>query len=517
MRHIPIVAAGAAAKLRAVAADLYPLSGDPSRAPLRILQPGRNCWRVEQASRAAVLIDAADYFSRLEQALLAAGRLIVIIGWDFDAAIRLTRGHEPSQQLGAFLRSLVDRRPELEIRILVWNLSTLHAPSATLPILFGEAWHDHPRIKLRLDSKHPAYAAQHEKIIAVDESIAFVGGMDLTVDRWDTSEHFVDDARRKTPSGTPYGPIHDVQFLVEGDAAARVSECARDRWAEATGETVPAARRSDADLWPAGLQANLFDVPVGIARTRPRWKQQRTIDESAQLVRDAIARAERSVYIEAQYFTDFRLGDVIARRLKEPHGPEFVIIVTRTMHGFIEGLFMNGNRHRLVRRLRRADMHNRLRVYHPVVPAPEGECQVLIHAKVLIVDDDILRIGSANFNNRSTGLDLECDLGAEGINTQHREGVAAIRSRLLSEHLGTTPEAVAQACVNEGSMIRAIERLNVGQRRLVAFEVSDKGPIKPVLGTRFVDPPKPSRLLAMLWRRRRSQPKYSRGGGAQAR
>jgi phosphatidylserine/phosphatidylglycerophosphate/cardiolipin synthase-like enzyme len=516
MRHIPIAAEGAAAKLHEIAIEPDRLSGEPNRPPLRILQPGRNCWQVERASRAAVLVDAADYFGRLEQALLAAERSIVIIGWDFDSAIRLTRADDSGQQLGPFLRSLVDRRPELEIRILVWNLSTLHAPSATLPILLGEDWHDHPRIKLRLDWKHPAYAAQHEKIVAIEERIAFVGGMDLTVDRWDTSEHLSEDSRRRTPSGTAYGPIHDVQVLVEGDVAARVAECARDRWREATGESV-AARRSDADLWPAALQANLVDVPVGIARTRPRWKQQRTIDESAQLVRDAIARAKHSVYIEAQYFTDFRLGEVIARRLEEPHGPEFVIIVTRTMHGFIEGLFMNGNRHRLVRRLRRADLHRRLRVYHPVVPAPEGDCQVLIHSKVLVVDDEFLRIGSANFNNRSTGLDLECDLGAEAMNEAHRQGIAAIRNRLLSEHLGASPEAVAQACEKDGSIIRAIERLNVGQRHLVGFDVADKGSIKPVLGTRLVDPPKPSRLLALLWRRRRSHPRYSRGGEVRSR
>jgi hypothetical protein len=93
--------------------------GEP---PLRVLKPGRNCWKVASADRAAVLIDGQSYFGRLEQALLAARRSILILGWDFDASIKL-RGNadEHCPAVGDFLRSLVEGRPELSIRILVWN------------------------------------------------------------------------------------------------------------------------------------------------------------------------------------------------------------------------------------------------------------------------------------------------------------------------------------------------------------------------------------------------------------
>ncbi|HEY0275012.1 MAG TPA: phospholipase D-like domain-containing protein [Paenirhodobacter sp.] len=33
-----------------------------------------------------------------------------------------------------------------------------------------------------------------------------------------------------------------------------------------------------------------------------------------------------------------------------------------------------------------------------------------MHAKVMIVDDRVLRVGSSNFNNRSLRLDSECDV-----------------------------------------------------------------------------------------------------------
>ena len=500
MRHVSNFASGsnarATAALKEVLADRV-----EARKPA-VLQPGRNCWRVAQATRAAVLIDADAYFARLDQALRAARRSILVLGWDLDAAIRLRPDAGDDERLGPLLRSLVEARPDLEIRILVWNLSTLHAPSATLPMLFGEEWQKHPRIQLRLDADHPAYAAQHEKIIAIDDAIAFVGGIDLTVDRWDTSEHLAVDSRRRTPAGKAYGPIHDIQLLVEGEAARAVAECARDRWRQVTGEHVRPSP-CGGDLWPADLRPDLMDVRVGVARTRPRWKGREAVEESAQLRYDAVAAARRSVYIEAQYLTDFRLGDIVAERLQEPDGPEFVMVVTRTMHGVVEGLIMNGNRRRLVRRLKRADRYDRLRVYHPVVPGEDGECEVLIHAKILIVDDVFLRIGSSNLNNRSTGLDLECDLGIEANNPAARRSIAAIRERLLAEHLGVAPEAMAEACAAEQSMIRAIGRMNKGCRGLSDFDYQPKGPITPMPGTRLLDPRRPSPLRSLLWPRRR--------------
>ena len=123
----------------------------------RILAPGRNCLPLADAKRAAAIADAADYFHHLDSALRQAQRSIVIIGWDFDASIRL-RIDGPEERfpsLADLLRSLVEERPELEVRILIWNLSTIHAPGATMPMLFGAPWQDHPRIKVKLDNDHP--------------------------------------------------------------------------------------------------------------------------------------------------------------------------------------------------------------------------------------------------------------------------------------------------------------------------------------------------------------------------
>ena len=480
----------------------------PTKRPeLRILRPGRNCWRIARAHRAAVLIDGQDYFAWVEQALRTAERSIFILGWDFDASIKL-RGEDDEHcpKLGDFIRSLVESRPELEVRILVWNLATLHAPGAALPLIFGDAWQEHERITLRLDQKHPIYAAQHQKIVAIDDSLAFIGGMDLTVDRWDTSEHRAEEPSRKKPDGTPYGPVHDIELLIDGEAAAAAAVLARERWRVVTGEIIgPAAARPDA--WPSGLPPDFRDVPIGIARTCPAWRGERGIGEVAALTADALRAARRSIYIEMQYFTHFATADILADQLRNPQGPEIVIVVTREMHKPIERYVMGANRNRLIRRLKRADLFDRLRVYHPVV-RDGNDCGVLIHSKLIIVDDELLRIGSSNLNNRSVGLDTECDLAIEATDDNTRAGIGVVRARLIAEHLAADGKTVAELTATEGSLIRAIDRLNTGRRRLELRTVPENGPDRPFLGTRLLDPERPFRLLSWLpggrWNLRRA-------------
>ena len=296
-----------------------------------------------------------------------------------------------------------------------------------------------------------------------------------------------------------------MQLLVDADAARAVAELAAGEWSRSGGDPF-APGVSDGDPWPMGLVPDFTEVPVGIARTRPRWRKIRQVREAADLTRDAIMAAERTIYIEAQYFTDFRLGDVVAKRLREPDGPEVVVLVSRTMHGFIESVFMNGNRRRLVRKLRQNDRFNRLRIWHPVVPAVEGEREVLIHAKAVIVDDRFLRIGSSNLNNRSVGFDLECDLAIEAENSESAGAICAVRSRLVAEHLGRSPAEIAAAVAATGSLIGGIEKLNDGGRHLSPFTPTGDGPTTPVFGTRLVDPRHPSVLrlpFRRFWRGRR--------------
>lgn len=473
----------------------------------RVFRPGRNCWQVRPADNAAILIDGGPYFAHLEDVLRRAQRSILIIGWDFDGRIRLRPDVDAaaSPPIGELLHELAEARPELEVHILVWSLAVAHAPGASTPLLFGAAWQNHPRIHVKLDTTHPIYAAHHQKIVCIDDALAFVGGMDLTVERWDRPEHLADDPARIGPDGLPYCPVHDAQMVVDGAAAKSVCALGRERWQRATGERLDGCE-GRSDLWPARLRPDFTHAPVAISRSAPAWGKQPALQETAALTVDALRAARDVIYIEAQYMTASYVGDVLARSLSGQAGPEIIVLMTHTSRGAVEQLIMGINRDRLVRRLRRGDRFGRLRIWYPQTPSKNGPQQILVHSKLIIVDDLFIRVGSSNLNNRSIGLDTECDLAIEASSEEARRAIARVRDQLLAEHVGSDPDTVARTIAETGSVIGAVERLNTGPRRLCPFEaMSGTGPARPVLGTRLLDPKRPFEPLWFLRRKDRGR------------
>lgn len=485
---------------------------DRERAVLRsgpIIRPGRNCLTTARAKRGAVLVDGAEYFAALEQALRKATRSIVILGWDFDGRIRLRPDVDEalSPPLGPLLRAQVEANPDLKVDILVWSESILHTPGSTKEMLFGAEWQDHPRISVKLDTYHPIYAAHHQKIVTIDDCLAFSGGMDLTVGRWDRTPHLAHDPFRVDPDGKPYPAVHDVQMLVDGDAARALADVAKDRWRNATGGRAPLYCDCRRDAWPEGLAPDFTDIDVAVARTLPEYNDTEPVQEAMDLTIDAIESARDSIYIEAQYMTSALLGDVIERRLCALDGPEIVVVMAHECHGIIEKWVMGTNRDRLIRRLRKADRYGRLRVLYPCVRDGADTTQVFVHSKVIVVDDRFLRIGSSNLNNRSIGLDTECDVAVEAASGAHGRAIAGVRDRLIAEHLGVAQERFTVEIERRGSLIAAIEALGGGDQRLLPFEaMSDDGPDEPVPGTRLLDPKRPFRVLRLwdrFWRKRK--------------
>ena len=232
-----------------------------------ILEEGVTCWRIAPAGRVAVLIDGADYFAALLRALREARSRILIVGWDFDPRIRLDPS-DPATELRRLLRALVEERPRLHVHLLIWDISIVFGPSRAVDQLLATGWQEHPRIGFCFDNRHPVGGAQHEKIVCIDDALAFVGGIDLTVERWDTQRHAFEPDARRGPGGATYDPVHDLQLLVDGEAARGVAELMRRRWAKATGEDL-APCDGQRELWPDPLVPAFAKVPVGIARTRP--------------------------------------------------------------------------------------------------------------------------------------------------------------------------------------------------------------------------------------------------------
>ncbi|MCF3972759.1 phospholipase D-like domain-containing protein [Paracoccus salsus] len=435
----------------------------------KLLQPGHNCWRVEQARRFTVIVDADAYFAAARQAMRAARHSIMLIGWDFDARIEIGNVDEGPARLGDFIIWLARRTPSLEIRVLRWDTGALKTLLRGKTLLTVLRWKMHPRVTLCLDSQHPVGGSHHQKIVVIDDSIAFCGGIDMTAGRWDRPAHLDDDPRRVGPDGKPHPPWHDATSAFDGPAARAMGDLARERWCIATGETLKPVTCQDG-CWPENLAATFQDVRLGIARTLPETADSEPVHEVEAMYLDLIARAERMIYAESQYFASRNVARAIASRLLEADGPEIVIVNPVSAEGWLRSAAMDSARARLIEGLRQHDRHDRLRFLHPLTDAG---AEIYVHAKIMIVDDCILRVGSSNFNNRSMRLDSECDVvvsADEAGNETIRNGIATIRNGLLAEHLGVQAEEVAGTLRQTGSLIATIDRLRAasGQGKTLA-------------------------------------------------
>lgn len=440
---------------------------------MSILQPGRNCWRVEKAAQAAFLIDADSYFRTLSRALLKARRSIYIIGWDIDSRLEINREEKtlPSD-LNNFLNDCVRREKDLHIHILSWDFAMIYALSREWLPLYKFEWEGHRRIRFRMDDQHPVGACHHQKIVVIDDSLAFVGGLDLTQHRWDTQQHSPDDPQRVDNSGRHYRPYHDVQMVVNGEAAAALGELARDRWHRATGEHPPRSPAGGGDLWPEGLAPDMHDVEVAIARTRPAFRGNGEVREIERLYLETLTTARHFIYIENQYFTANRIGKVLEKIVRQENGPEIVIVTPLETEGWLSQYTMDVLRSRMVRRLMEADRHDRLRVYFPDIRGLSHTSSINVHAKVTIIDDVLVRVGSANLNNRSMGLDTECDLVVDATGRPDlQRAIRHFHGRLLGEHLGTSSGKVEEGMARHQSLITAIEQLGDGRRNLKKLSV----------------------------------------------
>ena len=441
-----------------------------------LLVEGDTCWRRVHAERAAVLIDAADFFGALRSSLLAAERSIFILGWELNSRTCLHGDSEPADgaplELGQLLKWLMRRKKNLEVRILLWNHSVFYAVNRELFPRWIFGWRKSRRIDVELDSHLPLGASHHEKVIVVDDKVAYCGGIDLTLRRWDTREHRPVEPRRCDPKNKPYVPVHDVQMVVDGEAAEALAQRARERWKHATGNAV-SAMPGRGDPWPSGVAPDFEHVRVGIIRTLP------ALDEHDEDVREverstvaAIGRAEKLVYIENQYITSKVAAEALLARLRANRALEVIILTSREHGGWLEAGAMGVGRQQFMALFDEPHLRRRIHFLYPFArgapgddeyEAPnkteDGTFSIRVHAKVLIIDDTFLRIGSSNLNNRSMGFDTECDLGVEASTAEHRGAVGRVRNRLIAEHWDAEPAAVGKALAAGPPVLEALGAL----------------------------------------------------------
>lgn len=435
---------------------------------------GCNCCAVAHADRVALLIDGEAYFRAFAQAAERARHSIVILGWDFDSRVRLhcepVKRRDPPAQLGDFLNWLVKRRRGLQVYVLDWDYPMVFGTDREFPPLYGLGWKPRRRVHLRYDNTHPVGGSHHQKIVVIDDSVAFSGGLDLACRRWDTTEHCAEDERRVV-DGDPYPPFHDLMMAVDGEAARTLGRIARARWCNATQHALPPVGEPGDDPWPPQMRPDLEDVEVAIARTAPPREDRPAVREVETLFVDMIAAARQRIYIENQYFTAHKIGEALAGRLAERDGPEIMLVLRLLSHGWLEEHTMHVLRTRLIQQLHAADKHQRFHVYYPHIDGlKDGHC-IDVHSKVMIVDEEVLRIGSANLCNRSMGMDTECDVALEARGEARVEtAIRNFRNRLLGEHLGADPQRVQQEVQRAGTLHGAIAALQGKTRTLKTLD-----------------------------------------------
>jgi phospholipase D1/2 len=461
------------------------------------LEPGRNCWRIARARRAALIVDAADYYRMALRSMLAAERQIILVGWDVDTRVVLDE-KPPSGapgELGPLLSWLSRKKRDLRTFILAWDEGLISIPGRGTTFLRLLRWWLDKGITIKWDSSHPLDASHHQKMLVIDDRIAFCGGIDITAERWDTRDHRDDEPGRKRPfTRRSYEPWHDAIMAVDGEAAKCLGDLARQRWDEATTNDCIPAPEVDSDPWPEELEPTFRDVDVAIARTQGHDGESEEVREIEALFLDLIGCARQFVYFETQYFASRTVAEAIAKRLAEPDGPEFVIVNPKTAEGWLDETVMSPARYELVKALREKDRHGRFRIYTPVT---EGGADIYVHAKIMIVDDLYFRVGSANLNNRSMGLDSECDLLVDGSRQEAAQRtIAKIRSDLIAEHLGREAAEVFRCCEETASLIATIEKLRGKGRSLVPFEPEKPKPTaKAIARSEWLDPEAPDELF----------------------
>ncbi len=367
-----------------------------------------------------VLVDGADALPRIAEALGSARSHVHVAGWHVEPDFRLDRG-EGSTSLRALLAEVAERVP---VRVLAWAGAPLPVFKPTrravrrgrTELIAGT------RISCALDHHERPFHCHHEKLVIVDDRVAFVGGIDLTSlggDRFDSAAH---------PHRDGLG-WHDATTHLRGPAVADVAEHFRERWQEVAGEALPAVVVPSA-AGEVELQV-VRTLPDGAYRFAPRGEFR---------ILEAYVRALRSarelVYLENQFLWSPELVEILVAKLRTPPSPEFRVIAllpakanngaddTRGQLGVLADADAGRGRFLACTLVARDERRS--------VSSP-----VYIHAKIGIVDDRWLTVGSANLNAHSLFNDSEVN-----VVTQNRELARSVRHRLWSEHLELAPEEV---------------------------------------------------------------------------
>jgi phosphatidylserine/phosphatidylglycerophosphate/cardiolipin synthase-like enzyme len=384
-------------------------------ASLHALEPGAGRWaQASTPPRAGceleVLVDGAEAFKSMADAIRGARESVWVAGWFISPDFELIRGMR-GQSVGALLARAAER---VDVRVLVWAGSPVpifqpnrHQAKQTVAALTRST-----RIRCLADPhEHPLHC-HHEKTLVVDGEVAFVGGIDMTdlkTDRYDTPAH---PARMRTG-------WHDVGTRMTGPVVADVAAHFALRWRELTGE----------DLTRAPTPVPTGEHTVQMVRTVPEFMYDDLPNGDFSVLESyvrAIRNAEQFIYLENQFLWAPEITDRLAAKLAHPPRDDFRMVIVLPSRAHTGQDDTQGQ----VAVLKDADGGDRLLVTTLRSLTRERDDQLYVHAKLGVIDDRWLTVGSANLNAHSLFNDTEMNVVCD-----HPGLARETRLRLWAEHL----------------------------------------------------------------------------------
>jgi len=433
----------------------------------KILNPGRNCMGEYNVYSSGLLIDGRNYYRAFYKAAVKARRYILIAGWQFDSNVALLRGDDAKlagddTAFLPFINSLCDKNPDLEIYILAWDFSIIFSLDRELLQDWVFNWSTNERIQFIFDDKHAVGASHHQKFVVIDGVVGFVGGMDICSNRWDDRQHLPDNPLRRNYAGKAYEQYHDIQSCHFGPVVLKLKDVFIMRWKHAGGHTLSLPLVDAAQEFDIASDERIEAESVALSRTQSRtlFPPQENIREIRRLYLDAIDAAEKLIYIENQYFSSQAVYKAMMDRLRASERSllQIIMVLPKQPHSLLENISLGIAQAKMLQSLKEMASHygHSLGIYYTAPLSHEGHrIPTYIHAKLLLIDDRLLSIGSANTSNRSMGLDTELNVSWEADSDEQEKLIDTIRRArisLLAEHCGIGDE-------NELFRLRNIEGL----------------------------------------------------------
>ena len=416
----------------------------------KLLREGHNCWRISQVDKLALLFDGENYYKALFDVLPKATSSIVIAGWEVDARIGLQniKSNYPKNLRNYF--SKLSKLKGLHVFILSWK------PALYLKFdrefFAGLRWWKSTNSKVHYwQDKTPfTFSSYHEKLCLVDGNCSFLGGMDITKRRWDTQRHELNSPERVDGYGSKYRPVHDVQIVLSGKVTKDLGILLEKRMYSKTEEKPKA---SNSKLWPSTHRPTLLNTRLALARTDPKegaW-------EIETFYLEALEKAKEYIFIENQYLSHEGITKILCNKLSRATGPDIIIILPFSYPGFFERSIFIKERNKVMSSLKDCDKYNRLLIVHPAREKEDVKNFIVVHSKLMAIDNKYFTLGSANLNHRSFRVDNELNICLEADSQNEQDFIQDCVSELSAEHLEIDKEQFLDIWKTNKSLKTTIE------------------------------------------------------------